>query len=374
VQQEETPGLRDKTNREGLIDNVAFRDLRALVRAAMNVFTSQWIRDRPRSEPRMPAPKTALQRAKSLASAVAESARDDVVVTLPAPPQVTQPALLSTQPHASSEQAALPLPPDAPSPFVTQRQALHELMEHLRQAEVYQSQSEADADQREQVLTHLAATGMAAERVAHEFGRQVHAALEALGEIRHLGRGDTEVARAIRTLDACLGTLRNEFRVLAPYEAGWRLQRTQPASIRDAAELALKLNDHLIGEYGIEAMIEGGDFSVVARPASLVQVFDNLIHNACIWLAGIDSPRCIRINLIAPTGTVLISDTGPGIPLHLGDQVFEPFVTLRNGGRGLGLYITRELLRAMQATISLGPVRRDQPGAMFVLQFPVHEG
>lgn len=372
VQQEDTPGLRDKTNREGLIDNIAFRDLRALVRAAINVFSSQWTQDRPRLETRTPAPKTALQQAKSLASAVAESARDDVVVTLPPPLQVTQPAL-PVQPATLREQVALPLPPDAPSPFVTQRQAMHELMEHLRQAEAYQSQSEAEADQREQVLTHLAATGMAAERVAHEFGRQVHAALEALSDIRHLGRGDSEVARAIRTLDTCLGTLRNEFRVLAPYESGWRLQRARATSIRDAAELALKLNDHLIGEYGIEAMIEGSDFSVVARPASLVQVFDNLVHNACIWLASIAGPRHINITMIATTGTVLISDTGPGVPLHLGDQVFEPFVTLRNGGRGLGLYITRELLRSMQATITLGPVRSDQPGAMFVLQFPLHE-
>jgi len=373
VQQEDTPGLRDKTNREGLIDNAVFRDLRALVRAAMNVFTSQWTRDRPRVEPRTPAPKTALQQAKSLASAVAESARDDVAVTLP-PPQITPPARPSTQPVAPGQQIALPLPPDAPSPYVTQRQALRELIEHLDQAEAYQSQREADASQREQVLTHLAATGMAAERVAHEFGRQVHAALEALSDIRHLGRGDSKVAQAIRTLDTCLGTLRNEFRVLAPYEAGWRLQRTQPSSIRDAAELALKLNDHLIGEYGIEAAIEGSDFSVVARPASLVQVFDNLIHNACTWLAGANSSRHISITLIATTGTVLISDTGPGIPPHLGDQIFEPFITLRNGGRGLGLYITRELLRSMQATITLGPVRCDKPGAMFVLQFPLHKG
>jgi len=373
VQQEDTPGLRDKTNREGLIDNAAFRDLRALVRAAMNVFTSQWTRDRPRVEPRTPAPKTALQQAKSLASAVAESARDDVAVTLP-PPQITPPARPSTQPVAPGQQIALPLPPDAPSPYVTQRQALRELIEHLDQAEAYQSQCEADASQREQVLTHLAATGMAAERVAHEFGRQVHAALEALSDIRHLGRGDSKVAQAIRTLDTCLGTLRNEFRVLAPYEAGWRLQRTQPSSIRDAAELALKLNDHLIGEYGIEAAIEGSDFSVVARPASLVQVFDNLIHNACTWLAGANNSRHISITLIATTGTVLISDTGPGIPPHLGDQIFEPFITLRNGGRGLGLYITRELLRSMQATIALGPVRCDKPGAMFVLHFPLHKG
>ncbi|EFO81540.1 Signal transduction histidine kinase regulating C4-dicarboxylate transport system [Oscillochloris trichoides DG-6] len=376
VQQDETPGLRDKTNREGLIDNIAFRDLRALVRAAMNIFTSQWIQDRPRQEIRTPAPKTALQQAKSLATAVAATARDDVPVTLPLPVHATQPTqFFSTQSVSVEHQSVLPLPlaPDAPSPFVTQRQALRELMEQLQQAEAYQSQSEADANQREQVLTHLAATGMAAERVAHEFGRQVHAALEALGDIRHLGRGNSEVNQAIRTLDACLGTLRNEFRVLAPYESGWRLQRTQPTSIRDASELALKLNNHLISEYDIETIIEGTDFSVISRSASLVQVFDNIIHNACTWLASTDTHRQITITMIAKNGTVLMSDTGPGIPLHMRDQVFEPFITLRNGGRGLGLYITRELLRSMQASITLGPVRSNHPGAMFVLQFPIQE-
>lgn len=371
VQQEETPGLRDKTNREGLIDNVAFRDLRALVRAAVNVFTSQWVQDRPRQEQRVAAPKTALQQARSLAVAVAETARDDVVVEIPLSPRTTHPTRSAPALSPTDHQSTLPLPPDAPSPFLTQRQALRDLVVHIQQAEAYQSQSEADAGQREQILTHLAATGMAAERVAHEFGRQVHAALEALGEIRHLGRGDSDVAQAIRTLDACLGTLRNEFRVLAPYEAGWRLQRTQPAGIRDAAELAIKLNNHLIDAYGITTTIVGDDFSVVARPASLVQVFDNVVHNACTWLSRMEGPRHITITLISTTATALVSDTGPGIPEHLGEQIFEPFVTLRNGGRGLGLYITRELLRAMHATIALGPTRRDQPGAMVVLQFPL---
>lgn len=370
VQQEETPGLRDKTNREGLIDNTAFRDLRALVRATVNIFTSQWGRDRPRPEPRKSAPKTALQQARALASAVAETARDDIVVALPIAP-LPEPVPQSDQPSTiKQQQTPLSLAPDAPSPYVTQRQALRELTEHLQQAAAYQSQSEADLGQREQVLTHLAATGMAAERVAHEFGRQVHAALESLSQIRHLGRGDSEAAQAIRTLDACLGTLRNEFRVLAPYEAGWRLQRTQRASIREAAELALKLNQQMIDECGITATVEGDDFSVVARHASLVQVFDNLVHNASTWLAGSDGSRRITITLIAATATALISDTGPGMPAHLGNQVFEPFVTLRNGGRGLGLYITRELLRAMQASITLGPTRRDQPGTMLMLQFP----
>lgn len=54
VTQEDSPDLRDKTNREGLIDNAAFRDLRTLVRAAMDVFASEWYQDRPRGEPDTP--------------------------------------------------------------------------------------------------------------------------------------------------------------------------------------------------------------------------------------------------------------------------------------------------------------------------------
>ncbi|NJL56531.1 hypothetical protein HC928_16190 [bacterium] len=90
VLQTETPGLRDKTNREGLIDNVAFRDLRALVRAAINVFISHWLKDRPISDTRPRAPKSSLQQARNLVEAISETARDDVVVRIrpeqPEPP------------------------------------------------------------------------------------------------------------------------------------------------------------------------------------------------------------------------------------------------------------------------------------------------
>lgn len=372
VAQEETPGLRDKTNREGLIDTVAFRDLRALVRAAINIFTMHWQKDRPASDARPRAPRSALQQARSLTNAVAETARDDVVVQVEPAPAPTRPAPRTGRaapPQPEPEQTTFFVEPDAPSPLMTQRQALRELQEHLKQAAVYQDQRETDAEQRAQVLMHLAATGMVAERVAHEFGRQVHAALDAVGKLRSLGRGDSEVAQAIRTLDAALGTLRNEFRVLAPYELGWRMQRTTTMNVEEAATLALKLNEHLIDQADITTEIEGDDFEVAARPASLVQVFDNLVHNSCVWLEGQPDPRRIVLRLNCAARTVTICDTGPGIPAHLTEEVFEPFVTLRNGGRGLGLYITRELLKAMNATITLLPPERNGTGTTFVVGF-----
>ncbi len=373
VEQEKTPKLRDKTNREGLIDNIAFRDMRALVRAAMTIFTTEWYTDRPnKTDPRPRAPKSAIKQAKNLAEAVAETARDDVVVGIK--PEKDTDDTNSDDVYDVAEPApAQPdmfLEPDEPLTYLTQRRAIHALREHIQQAMVYQQQSEADSDQREQVLLHLSATGMAAERVAHEFGRQVHAALEALSTLRGMGGISREATQAIRTLDACLGTLRNEFRVLAPYEAGWRLQRTGTVSIRDAAHLALKLNEHLIDEYDITTEVEGDDFTVAARQASLVQVFDNVVHNACVWLEGCSQPRQMTLALDGEARTIQIADTGPGIPDHLQETVFEPFVTLRNGGRGLGLHITRELLQAMHATITLLPPNRNGTGTVFVVAFP----
>ena len=387
VFQEKTPGLRDKTNREGLIDNAAFRDLRALVRAAINVFISQWLQDRQRMEKRSktatPEPsRGSLQKAQVLAEMVGETARDDIVVKIEEPsllspvqsssPPFTPASVKVEQPVVANIIPSADRGPDHPEPSsplqLTQRQAIHELLDYLQEAATYQQKSEAEIEQRTQMLMHLAATGIAAERVAHEFGRQVSAALEALRVLRNSNSGESERAEAIRTLDACLGSLRNEFRVLAPYEAGWRLQRTTQVSAGESVRLALKLNEQLINSADITVEVEGEDFDILARPASIVQIFDNLVHNACVWLDGWRSSRQLTITLNHVARTVAITDTGPGIPPHMREHIFKPFISLRNGGRGLGLYITHELLRAMQGSILLDADY--SRGARFILQFP----
>jgi signal transduction histidine kinase len=392
IDQEQTVQLRDKTNREGLIDNPAFRDLRALVRAAIMVFTSHWREDRPRdnagaSTERSPrARPVRLDAARTIAAAIAESASNDVPVRLPSD------VLPSDTPASDVHRAAGTGQPrggdtahddsDTAPATVSQRTAARILVSELDEAAQAVRDQARSKEEEDSILLHLAATGMAAERVVHEFSRQVTAALKAAEELRTLHGLQGQAAQALKTVEACLGTLRNEFRVLAPYEGPVRAQRTTLVDMRNAAELAVELNRHLIDQQDIKVQILGEGFAVRARPASVVQVLDNLVNNACYWL-GAWNPQTrpeIQITLDSPSRTVTVTDNGPGVPEHARRQLFQPFFTLRNGGRGLGLYISRELLRQMNATICLAdpqPAAETSPGegrgACFVIIFPADE-
>lgn len=106
---------------------------------------------------------------------------------------------------------------------------------------------------------------------------------------------------------------------------------------------------------------------VAADPAALVQVLLNLVSNACDACAGREHPRVeVRTRFVSgfvynvirlgkatrlPV-EIVVSDNGPGIDPALRDHVFEPFVSSKAGGQGLGLALVRKLLRDMGGRIA----------------------
>jgi two-component system sensor histidine kinase PilS (NtrC family) len=87
--------------------------------------------------------------------------------------------------------------------------------------------------------------------------------------------------------------------------------------------------------------------------AHLHQILWNLLRNA--WRHCRRQAGSIRVHA-APAHTpgmiqIDVMDDGPGVPVELQSQLFEPFFTTESRGTGLGLYIARELAAANQATI-----------------------
>jgi signal transduction histidine kinase len=97
---------------------------------------------------------------------------------------------------------------------------------------------------------------------------------------------------------------------------------------------------------------------VLCDPVRVVQCLSNLLSNA-VKYSPADSPIHIEINETDSLASVSVTDSGRGIPSAEMERVFERFhrvddaFTMQTSGSGLGLYIARELARAMGGDITL---------------------
>jgi signal transduction histidine kinase len=124
--------------------------------------------------------------------------------------------------------------------------------------------------------------------------------------------------------------------------------------------------EHGIGlEYQIrdDALLSGKCVSVLRDALS------NLLLNA---LQATTAGGKISLAAAVDNSDLLISveDTGPGVPLELREQIWEPFFTTRQRGTGLGLAIVRKRVQEVGGTASLGGAANGG-GALFFLRVPI---
>lgn len=126
-------------------------------------------------------------------------------------------------------------------------------------------------------------------------------------------------------------------------------------------------------KYGVEVRLQGApDLQVHGDAVQLVQVFVNLLHNACE--AARDLPnerRRVDIDAHRSNGVVdvCVRDYGRGLGDGLVEHIFEPFVTTRPNGTGIGLAICRTIVREHGGGIT---AEQAEPGLMFRLTLPAH--
>jgi signal transduction histidine kinase len=123
----------------------------------------------------------------------------------------------------------------------------------------------------------------------------------------------------------------------------------------------------------IELVIEEeSHLKAMTTEGAVLQALINLVDNATYWLmAGTQTPRQIRVYVAAP-GVLAVSDSGPGVAPADQPYIFEAFYSGKgDSGKGLGLFIAREVGARNGFEVSLEP--RDDPralrGATFTLRF-----
>ncbi len=109
---------------------------------------------------------------------------------------------------------------------------------------------------------------------------------------------------------------------------------------------------------------------VSADPEHLAQIIENLVDNAEAFSptgGGVDIAACLKHDRLE----IVIADRGPGPGLEP-EELFQPYVTTRADGTGLGLTIARTLAEANSGDVTLRP--RDGGGCEAVLTLAIVRG
>lgn len=171
--------------------------------------------------------------------------------------------------------------------------------------------------------------------------------------------------QAIR-LGQLVETMAHYANMPSPDVAAIDLQRTLTdfMALRQAGIEAMKIQYEVQIEPGLPRAM--GECGLVSRILHAVQ--NNLEQ---ILKENPDAPKrgCMRARTSEAEVWVDFLDSGPGVPLEMRDQIFEPFVsTRRAGGLGLGLTVARALARRMGGDLQvLDPYDPVYPGACFRL-------
>lgn len=225
----------------------------------------------------------------------------------------------------------------------------------------------------------LAAVGLSVETASHDVMLLLKRALglqDAL--IKEIEYGDQIDRKAlcdklmqVRGSLSMVETQMRDIQLLFPSTKS----RTKNINVRDIIDKVYNIYQQAFREKEIECIINQTHEPLVVKTtdAVLLQVLINLFDNALYWLQTINyKARKIEIDIDGNEQRLVFSDNGPGINETDKNYIFEAFYSGKGQeGRGLGLYIAKQLLDRYDYTINLAEFSKDMhlEGANFVLEF-----
>jgi nitrogen-specific signal transduction histidine kinase len=253
-----------------------------------------------------------------------------------------------------------------------QTKRYQELAETLAETNRRLEQAQAEARRSER----LAALGQLSAGLAHEI-RNPLGVIKGSAEMLTHKLGDsnplaTELAGYISSETNRLSVLVSRFLDFArPLHADLEPQKITPVLERALSTVASLRQS---GAIRVERKYEA-DLPPVPLDESLSeQAFANIVQNAYDAMGSDGGTLRVKVARSRVRGRdgveVRIQDTGPGVPPDLQEQIFNPFVTTKKTGVGLGLSIVSKIMDGHHGSIRVEGSTREGAGACFVMFFP----
>jgi two-component system sensor kinase FixL len=223
-------------------------------------------------------------------------------------------------------------------------------------------------------VSRLTAMGEMASALAHELNQPLSAIASYIKGSTRLAKAETiDRGRLLDALERANGQA---------LRAGDIIKRLRDFVARGETERTLESLTKVVEEASLLAMVGakehgvkvGFDFDPATRgvlidKVQIQQVVVNLFRNAIDALEGAATRR-LDVSVkpgAARLAVVSVADTGPGIPPDIASRLFQPFVTTKKQGMGVGLSISRNIIEAHGGRIWAGA----NPGGGALFRFSV---
>lgn len=308
------PDLVDQTNREGLVEGPAFRDLQRAVREVLGRLEQGRYDERPRPGPR--------KKGGLLERVDLSPLKDAIAMKLPGDTEV------------------LSLVVDLQREIDQKTDEVGEALARYHR---------------------LATLGGLVDRITHEITQPLfvidsRAAL-AFRDIDRATKSDLvdPCLELVAKLRGHLETISDQRKVAGDVVAriepfgGRRRGRPPTLVLEDAIQNAVDLLAPDIAEVGATVEVARGSTSVTVDGVELQEVIVNLLTNSLHWLRRVPSKRNRKVSISIERNedrslSIIHEDSGPGVPEEIHERIFEPYFTTRDGGIGLGLAIAGEIV------------------------------
>ena len=139
-------------------------------------------------------------------------------------------------------------------------------------------------------------------------------------------------------------------------------------------ELFMHIENLLSGEFSekqivFKRSVQPASLEITADRSLIEQVLINLLRNSLVWCANRPGSKVELSASLGPNGRPVLQviDNGPGIQKEAIDHIFIPFFTTREGGTGIGLSLSRQIMHLHKGAISVSSVPDKE--TVFTLRF-----
>ncbi|MCW8943598.1 MAG: ATP-binding protein [Sedimenticola sp.] len=224
-----------------------------------------------------------------------------------------------------------------------------------------------------------AAWGEVARRLAHEIKNPLTPIKLSAERLRHKylnkmeGKDADVLDRATHTIVSQVEAMKEMVNAFSDYARPSQIN-PQPVHLDDLVQEVLDLyrSAGLVG--GLEVRLNAGETRVEADPVRLRQVVHNLIKNAQEAVSVENNPKIsvstgVKVENDCRFVELNVTDNGPGFDTEILSHLFEPYVTTKAKGTGLGLAVVKKI--AEEHGGNIWAENQAQGGAHLILRLPI---